>query len=315
MNQGAEFLSVLIPVYNNQDSLKELINRITKSLTNSNFSYELIFVNDGSKDQSLSCLRSASNTDKSVKVISLSRNFGQHSAISAALQRATGSLIILMDADLQDRPEDIPVLLNKIMIDKVDIVYTIKNIEGPRAVKLTSALYHYIFSKVVGAKIPLNIGTFRIFNKRVLDAMLLYTEVNAIYGPLMHSIGFNYSFLNLPYIKRPYGRSAYNFFKRLTLALDSLISYTDIPHRVTMAFGIGVLLLSAGYSVLILIQYLISGTSLPSGSTMIILILFLSLGSIMIVLGILGSYIYRIFQEVLRRPRFLIQEEINFNTK
>jgi glycosyltransferase involved in cell wall biosynthesis len=305
-------LSVVLPVYNNAGALRDLALRLVSVCTAVSPAFELIFVNDGSRDESLQVLRKLAAEESRVKVIGLSRNFGQHPAISAGFEHASGQTIVLMDADLQDRPEDIPLLVQELHKSGSDVAYSIKNTDGGRlARRATSALYHYVFSRVVGSDVPLNIGTFRAFNRRVLAALLEFREVNVLYGPLMFYIGFKSTFVNLPYVDRVHGKSSYTFAKRLKLATNSLISYTDIPHRLTTWAGALLLAGTLLYSAAIVGQYFLVGRSLPTGTTVVILLICVLVGAVLFSLGIIGSYVFRIYQEVLRRPRYLVRETLN----
>lgn len=305
--------SVVIPVYNNENSLVELARRLSSTLDGISSEYEIIFINDGSRDKSNLILRDIAQKQTKIKVITLSRNFGQHPAICAGFEHARGGIIVLMDADLQDTPEDIPSLIGRLKDSSADIVYTIKKSSDKLiSSRLSSTIYHYIFSKIVKMNVPLNIGTFRAFNRKFLEALLQFKEVNVLYGPLMFYMGYQSCFLELPYVGRAHGKSSYTFSKRLQLAVNSLISYTDIPHKISVLFGSFLLVGSFFYSLAVVIQYLVFGSSLPGGSTLILLVLCLTLGSLMMFLGIIGGYIFRVYQEVLNRPRYLVQEKINF---
>jgi dolichol-phosphate mannosyltransferase len=305
-------LSVVLPVYNNEEALHVLVPRLIQACKKASQRFELLFVNDGSQDGSLKILHEFADIDSCVKVINLSRNYGQHPAISAGLEHALGEVIILMDADLQDKPEDIHLLLQKMAIGGFDVIYTIRKYKGGQpSSRLTSALYHYIFSKVVGSNVPRDIGTFRAFNRKVLEALLKFPESNVLYGPLMFYIGFSNGFISLPFVERPYGESSYTFSKRFNLALNSLISYTDVPHRITTLAGFLLLLGTIAYGVVVAIQYLLIGRSLPSGITILILLICSLAGAVLFSLGVMGSYVFRIYQEVLRRPRYLVQTTRN----
>lgn len=303
-------ISIVIPVYNNAATLDELARRIDTALAPR--AYEIIFVNDGSSDDSLECLRRIAAGNSRARLISLARNFGQHPAISAGFEHAAGDAVVLMDADLQDRPEDIPAMLGKLR-DGIDIVYTRKAqaAEGT-AVRISSSLYHYVFSRITGSRRFAEIGTLRAFGRKFLAAVLLYRERNVLYGPLMVYMGFNSDFVDVVRDPRPAGRSSYSFAKRLGLAVNSLLSYTDIPHRVSIFIGLALFAGSLLYGGAVLLQYALYGRALPEGFTLILLMLTLMLGSLMISLGIIGSYVFRVYQEVLQRPRYLIAEKVNF---
>lgn len=302
-------ISVVIPVYNNAATVEELASRIDAALKPG--PYEAIFVDDGSLDDSLARLRRVASSNPSAKVISLARNFGQHPAISAGFEHAKGDIVVLMDADLQDRPEDIPLLLGKLR-DDVDIVYTRKaRPEEEATVRITSALYHYVFARITRSPRFAEIGTFRAFSRKFLSALLQYRERNVLYGPLMVYMGFKSAIVEVVREGRRSGSSGYTFGKRLALAVNSLISYTDIPHRVSIYIGSVLFAGSVLYGAVVLVQYLIYGRSLPAGFTLVLMMLTLMLGSLMISLGIIGSYVFRVYQEVLQRPRYLIAEKVN----
>lgn len=309
MSQYPCKISVVIPVYNNSQSLNELGQLLENALSKKFTAYEVIFINDGSRDNSLALLKEIATKNSNFKVIVLSRNFGQHPAISAGFEHVTGDYIVLMDADLQDNPKDIPSLYEAIIKDDVDVIYTVRE---EREIFTSSSLYHFVFSKITSTNVPLNIGTFRLFNSHFLEEIKRYKEINILYGPLMFFIGFKSSYLTLRYQDRKHGKSSYTFIKRLKLAVNSLISYTDIPHKLSIYFGSLILLGSIAYGLIVFVQYLFFGTSMPSGSTLIIFILNIMLGAIMLSLGIIGSYLFRVYQEVLSRPRYHVREKINF---
>jgi dolichol-phosphate mannosyltransferase len=301
-------LSVLVPVYNNQHTLPPLVERLHRVLEP--FRYELIFVNDGSRDGSLGILRSLAAADARVKVISLSRNYGQHPAIAAALDAASGDVLALMDADLQDHPEHLPELLRELGEKGVDLVYTTKVEAGQTARGLTSDLYHRVFSNAVGVVVPRHLGTYRLFTRKVRNALRQFPERHVLYGPLMFYVGFK--FVIVPISRgASTGPSSYTFSKRLRLAVNSLVTYSDLPPKLFAGLGITMVILPLLYGAIVLAQYIAVGRSLPQGLTVIVLLLSGLGGIIMLALGVLGVYIFRIFQEVLARPRYLVDETIN----
>ncbi|MBX3017649.1 MAG: glycosyltransferase family 2 protein [Bdellovibrionaceae bacterium] len=305
--------SVVIPVYNNSATVRELFERLVLTFTSLGKSFEVLLINDGSRDTSLEVLRTIATEDVRCKVLSLSRNFGQHPAICAGFENAKGSRIVLMDADLQDSPEDIPYLIRQMDESEVDVVYCIKKRgEKKFSSRITSVLYHYTFSKIVRTSVPTNVGTFRMFNRKFLDALLRFKEVEVLYGPLMFFMGFRSSFVTLDFRDRSNGKSSYTFTKRLKLAVNSLISYTDIPHKVSIYFGSLLLFIVIVWGTTIFIQFAMLGRALPTGLTLLVLVSLISLGSILVFLGIIGTYLFRIYQEVLNRPRYLVAESFNF---
>ena len=308
MLPAAPRLSILVPVYNNEATIRELLDRLRKALDG--LDYEAVVVNDGSRDKSLALLKAQAVADPRLKVISFSRNFGQHPAIAAALEHAQGDVLVLMDADLEDRPENIPMLVRTLQEQQCDIVYTTK-IEGtvtPRG--LSSDAYHQVFSRTIGVTVPRRLGTFRAFTRKVGDALRAFPERDVVYGPLMFYVGFNFAIVPVDRGTRP-GGSSYTLAKRLGLAVNSLITYSDLAPKLFASAGAVMIAAPLLYGGIVLLQYLLAGRTLPEGLTIIVLLLSFLGGTIMLALGVLGVYVFRIFQEVLARPRYVIDETMN----
>lgn len=301
-------LSLLIPVYNNERTLRPLADRIVRSLEG--VSFEVVLVNDGSRDGSWEVLKALAADDVRFKIVSFSRNFGQHPAIAAALTVATGDLLVLMDADLEDRPENIPALVRTLEESGSDIVYTTMQGSGASATSMTSNLYHRAVATSVGVSMPRHLGTFRVFTRKVRNALLQFPERHVLYGPLMFYVGFRHSVVAVDRDRRV-GPSSYSFAKRMRLAVNSLVTYSDLPPKLFGLIGGGMVVMPLLYAAIVLVQYLLMGRSLPQGLTVVVLLLTGLGGMIMLALGVLGVYIFRIFQEVLARPRYLIDETVN----
>src|SRR6185312_1996472 len=184
-------ISVLVPVYNNEQTLEPLCARIAAALAGQE--YEVLLVNDGSRDGSWDVLSRLAAANPRLKAIGLSRNFGQHPAIAAALDHASGDVIVLMDADLEDPPESIPALVSALSERRCDIVYTVKEGVDDTGRDVTSAFYHYVFSRIVGVDVPHRLGTFRAFTRKVALALRSFPERHVLYGPLMFFVGFRYA--------------------------------------------------------------------------------------------------------------------------
>jgi len=304
-------ISVVIPVYNNAPTLSSLTQRIDTALGRS--AYEIIFIEDGSKDDSLDIIESLAISNPNVRLISFSRNFGQHAAISAGFAKATGQHVVLMDADLQDEPEHIPELISKLN-ENFDICLTVKS-EPHRnfALKAPSILFHSIFALITGQKYPRNLGTFRAFNKSVLNALDGFQEYRPIYGPLMNIIGFRKTFISVERPPRAVGTTSYSFLRRLKMAIDILISYTNLPHVISVVVGVTLLTVSCGYGSIVLLGYIAFDQRLPPGLNLFLMVNLLMFGGVFVSLGIIGTYLFRVYQEVLCRPRYIIRKQINFS--
>jgi len=303
-------VSVLIPVYNNEASLKELHRRIAATLDSMGRRFEIIFVNDGSGDGSLGVLREIAAADPRCVVLNLSRNFGQHPAINAALHRATGDINVLMDADLQDRPEELQRLLTPFEGDaEIDIVYTTFELAPGAKSRMSSRLFHRAFARLSDFHVPPTLGTYRAFSGQVRSALLEYPERNAVYGPLMSQMGFDHVYVEVPR-DAPVGRStSYSFSRRLALALSSLISYSSALYRFVISAGLLLTVLSGGYLLVVFVQYLTGFRALVNGQLLLLVITVLMSGVLLMSVGVLTAYTYRIFQEVLARPRFHVARE------
>ena len=297
-----------MPVYNNQATIDQLLDRLRHALDG--FDYEAVIVNDGSRDASLALLKAQAAADSRLKVISFSRNFGQHPAIAAALEHAQGDVLVLMDGDLEDRPEHIPLLVKTLQEQQCDIVYTTKLEGAVTARGLSSDAYHHVFARTIGVTVPRQLGTFRAFTRKVANALRTFPEREVLYGPLMFYVGFHYVIVPVERGTRA-GKSSYTFTKRLRLAVNSLITYSDLAPRLLATAGVVMIAAPLLYGGVVLLQYLISGRSLPQGLTIVVLLLTFLGGTIMLALGVLGVYVFRIFQEVLARPRYVIDETMN----
>jgi dolichol-phosphate mannosyltransferase len=304
-------VSVIVPVYRNETSLEELVERLVQTLTAAGRRFEILLIDDGSPDRSWEVIERVSGIHPQVVGLKLSRNFGQHPAIAAGLERARGDVTVLMDADLQDEPEQLPDLLAR-LDDGCDVVYTV-NVDdnGGGSSRLTSALFHYSFSRLAHVDVPHSIGTYRVFTRKFRDALLTYPERRPLYGPLMLYMGFTAAFM--PVTRKPSRTrtSGYTLLKRLGLAIDTLASYTNVPHRILLLLGTVLSAASGIYLAVLVVDYIVRGPELASGITLLTGIIVLFMGAVLLSIGIVGSYVFRVFEEVLDRPRYLIAESLD----
>ena len=304
-------LSFVIPVYNNAVTIRELFDRLSDALRPITDEYEIIFIDDGSVDESWNLIRTIGSEDERVVGIHFSRNFGQHPAISAGLQRARGEITVLMDADLQDRPEELAKLLEPFdRQDDLDIVYTQFELESGGKSRLTSRLFNRAFARISGSNQPPNVGTYRAFSRKVRHALLEYPEVGAVYGPLMVQMGYDQTFVTVARSEAVGRKTSYTFGKRLALAVSALISYSAFLHWIVTLTGLALTLLSGLYLTAITIQYIVGTRVLVNGQLLLIGITILLSGVTLMCIGILTAYTTRIYQEVLARPRFHIAREL-----
>lgn len=308
----ADLASILIPVYNNGPYLVELADRLRAAFDERGRQVEIVFVNDGSRDDSWDILTALAAADPRIKAVRLSRNFGQHAAISAALDHASGNTYVLMDADLQDQPEVAPTLLDALERGGHDIIYTLKvgAIEGwfKRA---TSRAFHSFVGKSTRTDTAANIGTFRAFNHKVAAALSQYPERAIVYGPLMHTLGYDVAFVPVDRNERVGSRSSYSFGKRAALAFQSIVSYSTLPQKALLWCGGAISVATLLYMAVIVVQHLLGMGTLANGLTLLTVLLLFFSGIVMFSLGILGWYLFLIYREVLFRPRYHVQKTFN----
>ncbi len=302
----APVISVVIPVFNEQENLPPLHDRLTQVLSQCEPAYELIFVDDGSRDRSVSLLRSLEACDPRVKVVELARNFGHQVAISAGLDHALGQGVIIMDADMQDPPEILPQFIAK-WREGHDVVYAVREHRKESWFKRTAyALFYRLLQRIANIRIPLDAGDFCIMDKRVVEVLNGMPERNRFVRGIRSWVGLDQVGLAYERQARYAGESKYTFRRLLYLALDGLISFSFVPLRLISIAGFCVSIISFLLAVFYLIKKLTSGLSPPGFATLIVSLFFLA-GIQLITIGVIGEYVGRIFEEVKRRPLYVLR--------
>lgn len=302
---GNILLSVVVPMYFEEEVAMKCYERLTGVMKGIGYSYELIFVNDGSTDKTLQILREIASNDKEVKVISFSRNFGHQAAVSAGLKKVKGDAVIIIDADLQDPPELIPDMV-KLWQGGYDVVYAKrKKRKGETWFKLITAKYFYKFlAGMTETQIPQDTGDFRLIDKKVADVFNALSEKNRFIRGIISWIGFKQVPIEYERDERAGGATKYTLKKMLKLASDGIISFSSKPVKIIEKLG--VFLSFVGFVLFIISAF----NSFKTGITVCSALLFLS-GIQLLATGIMGEYIFRIFDEVRNRPLYITEEEIN----
>ncbi len=306
-------ISIVTPVLNEESVLSEFYNRVRKVLELNSVFFEIIFVNDGSTDKTPSILLNLHNKDSRVKIISFSRNFGHASAISAGLNFASGDATIVMDADLQDPPEVLESFIKK-WKEGYHIVNGIKTKRKENFIKRFCYWFFYrLLSGVSSLKIPLDAGAFCLMDRRVVDIVNSLPERNRFLTGLRTWTGFRYYNLEFERADRFAGKTKYSLKKLFRLAADGIFSFSYVPLRLTAVLGFVIASISL-IAILIVVYLRLFAHTLPvSGfASTIIVILFLG-GMQLMTIGLLGEYIARIYDEVKRRPLYVIKEKKGFN--
>ncbi len=272
---------------------------------------ELIFVNDGSFDDSSKELAMVSSRFPFVRVINLSRNFGQHVAISCGYKHAKGDVVGMLNADMQESPSEIPKLLRALQSEDADIVFGLRRSRsGARIDSLTSRMFGFLLNKLTGHEVPLNVSTLRVMRRRFVDAYNSLGE-SCRYLPGLESwLGFKRGYVEIEHHARTLGKSSYNFCRRLKMASEAIISFSDLPLRITVAAGFVIVLVGFALTLALVLQRLFFAEVLLGYTSTIAIVVFLG-GVQLTVIGLASLYIGRILREVQRRPVYVIKSTIN----
>jgi polyisoprenyl-phosphate glycosyltransferase len=299
-------LSVVVPVYNEQENLPELYRRLSAVLDGVGERYELVFVDDGSRDQSVAMLHELATRDARVVIVELARNFGHQTAISAGLEHSHGRGVIIIDADLQDPPEVLPQFIEK-WREGHDVVYAIREQRKEGWIKRASyALFYRLLQRVAQVEIPLDAGDFCIMDRRVVDLLVGMPERNRFVRGMRSWVGLSQVGLAYARQERYAGRPKYTYTRLVALALDGLISFSFLPLRIITAIGFSVSMVSFGLALLYAVQRIAFGLTPPGFPTLIVAVFFLA-GMQLITIGVIGEYVGRIFDEVKRRPLYVVR--------
>ena len=312
-------LSIIIPSFNEAENINELYKRIIKTLDEININdYEIIFVENGSSDNSLEILRSINVLNNKVKIISLSRNFGYQNAILAGLDYSKKDHACILDGDLQDPPELIKNFVLKAK-EGFDVVYGIrKKRQATFFKKVSYKLFYFFYHKLSEISVPKEVGEFSLINRKVINHLKNLREKNLFLRGLRSWVGFNQIGIEYERLERHKGNAKFSFYDSFILGLDGIISFTMIPLRIVLILGLILSSLSLIYFLFILITKLlvISGLEIPlwlvmpKGLTIMNLIMVTFFSLIVLILGIIGEYIGKIYTEVKDRPRYIVKEYI-----
>lgn len=305
-------LSIVVPVYNGELFLDQLCKRISKAISEIPCEYEIILVDDFSPDSSWKIIQYLASTDKRIKALSLSRNFGQHSAISAGLAFTKGDWVIIMDCDLQDRPEEIVHLYQKAE-EGYDAVLAKRCFRKDPWLKIMcSMLFYRLFNYLLDTKLDSSIGNFGIYNRKIITAILSMKDKVRYFPAMVQWVGFNQTSISVRHDARSTGKSSYTFIKLLKLAINNIISFTDKPLRISIFLGALMCMITLILGLNLLWRYF-QNNILVSGYTSIILSLWFLCGMIIFLLGVQGLYIGQCFNQVKGRPIFFIKEFLNLD--
>ena len=302
-------ISIIAPCYNEEETIEPFLRRIEENLSQINEPYEIVFINDGSRDNTLNVLINAKQNFKNIRIINFSRNFGKEAALTAGLDKARGEAVIPIDVDLQDPPELIKELVAR-WREGYDVVLAKRadRTSDSFAKRVSADLFYKLNGKISNVDIPNNVGDFRLMSKRVVEALKQLPENQRFMKGLFAWVGFKTFVIEYVREKREAGQSSFNGWKLWNFALDGITSFSTLPLRIWLYIGALVSFLSFLYGSFIILKTLIFGVDLPGYASLAVIMLFLG-GIQLIGIGILGEYIGRIYSESKRRPSYIIEGE------
>ncbi|CAG68001.1 glycosyltransferase family 2 protein [Acinetobacter baylyi] len=305
--QLTPFLSCVVPAYNEAENLKKFIPALAANLEQQQLSYEIIVVDDGSRDDTLHVLQSMVDHYPLV-VLELSRNFGKEAALSAGLDRVRGDITLLIDADFQHPLDAIPTMVN-LWKNGYDMVYGIRDRSSESWLKrILTNNYYKVLNMSSPIDIPENAGDFRLMDAKVVDAVRRLPEKNRYMKGLYAWVGFKSIGIHFSEQQRQFGQSSFNGKALFRLAMSGLTGFTDLPLRLSIYLGALLALSAMGYGIWVLIETLIEGIRVPGWATLVIGLTLLG-GIQLLFLGIVGEYIARIYAEVKNRPKYIVSSE------
>ncbi|MDO4535885.1 MAG: glycosyltransferase family 2 protein [Clostridium perfringens] len=302
-------VSILIPAYNEEEVLYALYDRLQKVMNKlSNYDFEVLLINDGSKDNTLNILRELRKKDDRICYINLSRNYGKETAMIAGLDYVTGDCCIILDADLQDPPELIEDML-KYWEEGYDDVYAKRKSRAGESFmkKLTSSLFYKTLQKSTRIPIQKNTGDFRLLDRRCVDALKKFRESERYTKGMFSWIGFNKKEILFDRDPRVAGETKWNYWKLIDLAIEGITSFTTKPLRVSSFLGVIISFCAFVYIIIIITRTLLLGEAVKGYPSLMAVILFLG-GVQLLCLGVIGEYIGRIFNETKKRPLYFVEE-------
>lgn len=304
-------ITLIIPVYNEADILKLAVDKIDEIMQQVEIDYEILFVDDGSKDKSLEEINKLSKQHNTVNFLSFSRNFGKESAVFAGLENASGDCVVVMDADLQHPPEVIPEMID-LWNQGYEVVNGVKLSRGKESIfyKLSSFIFNKTLTIFTGLNIK-NSSDFKLLDKRVVKAILRCKERTRFFRAISEWVGFNQTNVYFHVAPRIGGQTKWSLFKLIKYSIDNIVSFSSIPLKMLSVLGIIAILFAIGLAIQTLV-FKLTNRSVEGFTTVILLIIFFG-GMILLGLGIIGEYLANIYNEIKARPQYLIKKT-NFHT-
>lgn len=314
MRTFGPFISVVTPIYGCDTCLYELYRRLKATLEALTDRFEIIMVNDASPDKSWSVIRSLSEKDRRVKGLKFSRNFGQHYAITAGLDVSSGDWVVVMDCDLQDQPEEIKRLFEK-ALEGYDIVFARRAHRQDSWVKrLQSRLFYKVYDYFTEERFDHTIANFSICSRQVVNELVKMRERSRSYPLFLKWLGFKWAAIDVKHAERASGKSSYTWSKLINFAIESIVSQSNKPLRLSIKFGFFIALMSLVYGAFLIYKYFFLYQPIAGWTSVMVSIYFIG-GLLFANLGILGLYIGKTFDEMKARPLYIVQQTVGFGDR
>lgn len=305
-------ISVVSPIYRGEKMVEELVRRNIEALAAITDDYEIILVNDASPDNSWQAIEVECRKNPKVKGINLSRNFGQHYAITAGLTYAKGEWIVVMDCDLQDRPEEIPNLYAKAQEGYDSVLAQRAQRSHSLFKRLGSKMFYKLFSYLTETQQDASVANFGIYHRKVIDAVLSMGDAMRYFPTQIQWVGFRRAYLPIQHDERAEGKSTYNLHRLLRLAFDTIISFSDKPMRFMVQMGSVVTIVAFVVGIIFIVRYCMGLIEVMGYASLIISLWFLG-GIIISLIGIVGIYLGKLFEKAKERPTFIIRQKMNLD--
>ncbi|MFG6120684.1 glycosyltransferase family 2 protein [Thalassobacillus sp. FIB228] len=307
MEETSKVISVVVPIYGCEACLEELYTRIKDTMSSIPMNFELILVNDASPDDAWPTIQKLHHQDPRVKGLNLSRNFGQHHAITAGLDHTNGDWVVVMDCDLQDQPEDIAKLYEKAQ-EGYDVVFGSREERQDHALKrMSSKLFYKVYDYLTERSSDHTIANFSISHKKVIKSFRQMREQNRLFPLFIQWMGYKSTRIVVNHNKREHGKSSYNLRKLISLATDVIISQSNKPLRLSIQFGFFISLISFVYGLYLIFKYFVMEYHVAGWTSVMVSIYFIG-GLVFFNFGVLGLYIGKVFNETKGRPLYIISE-------
>ncbi len=304
-----KLLSVIVPCYNEEETVFEFYSEFKKAISKIPYDYELIFVNDGSNDETILSIKKLSENDEHIRYISFSRNFGKESAMLAGLKNAKGDYVSVMDADLQDPPSLLPEMMELLENSDYDCIATRRQTRKGESVskRVLSKAFYKLINIISDTKIVDGARDYRLMTRAMVDAILSMNEFNRFSKGMFEWIGFNTHWISFNNVERNSGKSKWNLHQLFKYAIDGIINYSQVPLIISSCLGIIMTVVSAIMLIIIVVATLLYGNDVDGWASTACIIIFVG-GLQLFFLGVTSQYIARIFLETKHRPHYIIKE-------